>query len=457
MYSVNTGLPHAIEPGTKVLFANFPADGHFNPLTGLAVHLKSIGCDVRWYTSKKYAAKLQRLDIPHYALNRALDFGSGTPEEIFPEREKIHSQVKKLVFDMIHAFILRGPEYFEDIREIKEEFDFDVLVADVAFTGSVLVKEKLKIPVISIGVLPLTETSIDLPPAGLGMTPSSTTFGKMKQAVLRFIADRFLFGKPNQVMRDVMGAYGIETEGYNLFDLNVKKSNLFLQSGTQGFEYERSDLGKNIRFVGPLLPYLGKKGGKPWYNEKIRQYQKVILITQGTVERDINKLVIPALEAFKNTEYLLIVTTGGANTTELRDQYPQDNIIIEDFIPFEDVMPYCDVYISNGGYGGVLLSIQNQLPMVVAGKHEGKNEINARVGYFKLGINLKTETPTVQQLKKSVEEVLNSETYLANVKALRAEFKRYNSKDLFVGYLADVINDKQRTERKYKMKMEAIY
>jgi hypothetical protein len=29
--------------------------------------------------------------------------------------------------------------------------------------------------------------------------------------------------------------------------------------------------------------------------------------------------------------------------------------------------------------GGVLLGIQNKLPMVVAGVHEGKNEINTRM------------------------------------------------------------------------------
>src|SRR5215213_5378130 len=54
---------NAIKPGTKILFANFPADGHFNPLTGLAAHLKKIGCDVRWYTSDRYQAKIERLGI----------------------------------------------------------------------------------------------------------------------------------------------------------------------------------------------------------------------------------------------------------------------------------------------------------------------------------------------------------------------------------------------------------
>ncbi len=35
-------------------------------------------------------------------------------------------------------------------------------------------------------------------------------------------------------------------------------------------------------------------------------------------------------------------------------------------------MPKCDVYATNGGYGGVLLSIDHALPMVCAGINEGK-------------------------------------------------------------------------------------
>ena len=53
--------------------------------------------------------------------------------------------------------------------------------------------------------------------------------------------------------------------------------------------------------------------------------------------------------------------------------------------------------------------------MVVAGVHEGKNEINERVGYFKLGINLKTEKPSVYQLGKSVEAILSSDEFSINV------------------------------------------
>jgi MGT family glycosyltransferase len=447
----------SIPSGTKILFACFPADGHFNPLTGLAMHLKEKGCDVRWYTSEYYAQKLKRLGIHHYKFEKAVDTNASMIAEIFPERALHKSQVKKLVFDMIHAFILRGPEYFEDIKEIKKEFDFELVIADITFTGLPFIKEKLKVPVISVGIFPLTETSKDLPPAGLGLAPSSSFFGRRKQDILRFVADKFLFAKPNKVMNEVFAAYGIDSEGLNLFDINIKKANLFLQSGTPGFEYKRSDLGSNIRFIGPLLPYAKKKEHALWYNEKLHRFDKVILVTQGTVEKDINKLILPALEAFKNSDHLVIVTTGGSKTKELRELYPDDNFIIEDFIPFEEVMPYADVYVSNGGYGGVLLSFQHQLPMVVAGVHEGKNEICTRIGYFKLGIDLRTETPSADQLRMSVQQIIANPVYTENVAKLAGEFRQYDPNELCENYVAEVLGVSQFTSIKNNKETAFVY
>jgi UDP:flavonoid glycosyltransferase YjiC (YdhE family) len=101
-------------------------------------------------------------------------------------------------------------------------------------------------------------------------------------------------------------------------------------------------------------------------------------------------------------------------------------------------MPHADVYITNGGYGGVTLSIQNELPMVVAGVHEGKNEICARVGYFKYGINLKTEKPKSSQILRAVNEVLSNPLYKTNVQRLRKEFSRYNANEICAHHVAEL-------------------
>ncbi|WAC14498.1 glycosyltransferase [Dyadobacter pollutisoli] len=424
----------------KILFANMPFDGHFNPLTGIAMHLKSQGHDVRWYSASFYEEKVKKLDIPFYPFKKAVEYDQHSMDEVFPERVEIQSQIKKLQLDIKNSFVLRAPEFFEDIQEINESWSFDLMISDVAFTAIPFVKEVLHKKVVAIGVFPLTENSKDLPPAGLGMTPSDTFFGRRKQDFLRMFADRVLFRESAAIFREMFRKYGIQPAKGNVFDVLGKKSDLLLQSGTPGFEYKRSDLSSHIRYVGALLPYSGKQMPLPDLGDKLNAYEKVILVTQGTLEKDPEKIIVPTLKAFKNSKHLVIATTGGSQTAELQKRFPEDNIVIRDFIPFNDIMPHCHVYVTNGGYGGVMLGIENKLPLVVAGIHEGKNEINARVDYFGLGIDLKTEFPSPEQISNSVQKVLSNSAFSNNVKKLSMEFKDYNPQQLCEKYINELLN-----------------
>ncbi len=424
--------------GKRILFASMPAEGHVNPLTGLAKHLQHIGCDVRWYTGMSYSEKIAKLGIPFYPYVNAMDFTGDNLAELVPEREKINNKIKKLVFDLIHVFVKQAPKFVADMKEIRKEFPFDLVIAECTFTAIPLVKKVFGVPVVGVGITPLMENSRDLPPTGLGMTPSYTTFGKLRQAFLRYVTNRILFRRANKVTRDTLGEFGVDYGQTFIFDISVKASDLYLQSGTPGFEYHRSDMSRNVRFIGSLLPYSSRKSAS-WYDPRLSQFNNVILVTQGTVEGDVEKLLVPTLEAFQGTDTLVVCTTGGSMTEELRQRFPQRNIIIEDFIPFDQVMPYANAYITNGGYGGVMLGIQNALPMVVAGVHEGKNEICARIGYFKLGINLRTEKPKAAQIRKAIQRILSDTTYRTNAEKLSQEFSRYNPGELCARYVSALL------------------
>lgn len=415
----------------KILFANIPADGHFSPLTTLAMHFKNSGYDVRWYTGKTYASKIEQMGISYYLFNKAKEVTVHNIDEVFPERKRIKNHVKKIIFDICTYFIDRGTEFFEDIREINNSFDFDVLVCDSAFTGMAFVREKLNKHTVSIGILPLCESSSQLPPPIMGLTPAGSFAGKAFHAFLRVLTDKVLFKKPHALIRQQFEKQGMSTNGKNLFDVQIDKSTIFLQSGAPGFEYPRQYMSKHIHFIGPLLPYNNQQAAPLHFSEKLYRYEKVLLVTQGTFEGDVTKLIIPTLEAFKKRNFLLIVTTAGWHTSMLRERYKAfDNVIIEDFIPFAQIMPHTDVFISNGGFGGVMQSICNNVPMVVGGIHEGKNEICARVGYFQLGINLHTERPSASKIKKAVGKVLAGKHYYQNTKRLSAEFSAYKPAEI---------------------------
>ena len=151
--------------------------------------------------------------------------------------------------------------------------------------------------------------------------------------------------------------------------------------------------------------------------------------------RDPAKLMIPTIEALKDTDSRIVVATGGANTEELRRRYPQPNVVVEDYVDFARVFPFTDVFVTNGGFGGVLLSLSHGVPLVTAGLNEGKSDVNARVAYAGVGVNLKTETPSAAAVRSAVETVLGDPSWRERAQAMRGQFEAEDS----VGAAVEVI------------------
>lgn len=425
----------------KILIANVPADGHFNPLTGIAVHLQSLGHEVRWYTQDLYKEKIEKLGLVHYPFVKHPQLNQENFQPFFKERAQMKSQIAKFRFDLEHIFVRRTPEIMEDLEAIHREYPFDLLIADLLFLAIPMVKARFNIPVVAVGIIPINESSRDLPPAGMGLLPGKSIFSGARNAITRIMSNQLIFKKVEKIYRELLLQHGVsDAPSGNLFDIVYRSADMVWQSGTPGFEYKRSDWNPRLRFIGPLLPHSPRQ---QTVYELIRhkRYDRIVLVTQGTAEKDHEKILVPTLEAFKDSNTLVVATTGKSGTAELRARYPQSNFIIEDFIPFNDIMPLCDVYVTNGGYGGVLLGIKNKLPMVVAGVHEGKNEICARVGYFKLGINLKTERPAPAAIRKAVEEVTENNMYRQNVKNLAMEFSRYNTNSIVTNLMEELFKE----------------
>jgi UDP:flavonoid glycosyltransferase YjiC (YdhE family) len=105
-------------------------------------------------------------------------------------------------------------------------------------------------------------------------------------------------------------------------------------------------------------------------------------------------------------------------------------------VDFDFVLSYANVFICNGGYGSVLLSLSKGVPLLVAGVREGKNDVNAHVDYFKAGIDLRTESPKPDAIRRGVERLLREPQWKQNVARLRDEFSRYQPFKLIDGYLA---------------------
>jgi UDP:flavonoid glycosyltransferase YjiC (YdhE family) len=222
----------------------------------------------------------------------------------------------------------------------------------------------------------------------------------------------------------------------DFFELTRRCATYYFQSGVPGFDYPRRNLPENVKFVGPLLPNRKAAVLSIQLEDKLREYRSVIVVSQGTVDNaDAEKLFVPALEALKGASHLVIATTGGRNTEELRKRFPEPNVVIEDFVDFDLLFDHADLFICNGGYGSILLALSHGVPILSAGTREGKNDINARIDYCRFGVDLKTERPTPERIAKGTALVLGDKRFAQNVERIRAEFRTYHPLDLIDGYV----------------------
>jgi UDP:flavonoid glycosyltransferase YjiC (YdhE family) len=96
------------------------------------------------------------------------------------------------------------------------------------------------------------------------------------------------------------------------------------------------------------------------------------------------------------------------------------------------VLPKADVFVTNGGYGSVNQAMSFGIPLVTAGLTEDKADVNARVAWSGVGINLATNEPTPQALRAAVRAVLDTPNCRSRASLMAAEFEAIDTRSEIV-------------------------
>jgi UDP:flavonoid glycosyltransferase YjiC (YdhE family) len=169
----------------RILFASIPADGHFNPLTGVAVHLRERGHDVRWYTGPTYAQRLARLGVPHLPYVRATDVNGENLTERFPEYASLGNGPKAIAFALEKVFFGNVHAHLHDLREAHGTFAFEAIVFDAAFYAGRLVHETLGVPAFPVWAAPSpAPTGRPNPPPFFGLAPMAGPLGWARDRIV---------------------------------------------------------------------------------------------------------------------------------------------------------------------------------------------------------------------------------------------------------------------------------
>ncbi|KXH53892.1 hypothetical protein CSAL01_10277 [Colletotrichum salicis] len=424
-----------------ILMVAFPGEGHTNPLLVIAAYLAQKGYEVVFVTTENFRNRVEEAgaewvhtDNPMTNTTfQALREAASLP--IGPER--FAAQIKAVFLETLPPRTLKMEEVLAELQG--RDPDRQIIVVEDVFNWSIFpFRHGRPLPQgfvaapksIGIGVAAFMMESQDTGPVSLGLPADATESGRQRNAVLRQLVEegpmKIMIDAWQQAMKDTGCTTILET---NMFRSCYAAHDYTLQLCSPSLEYDLSDLPSSVEFVG-VLP---RKSAAPnfqypsWWSEVERAqkdniYRHVVFVSQGTVNMDYSELVLPTIEAFSKTEDTLVVATLGGRGAQLPSNFiVPSNARVVDYMPYDTVLEYTDVFISNGGYGALTHAVRNGVPIVLAGESEEKIEVTMRAVYAGLGVSLATQRPSADQIRMGVDRIFQDTKFKKAAMKLKHE------------------------------------
>lgn len=414
----------------KVLLASSPVTGHVNPIVVAARLLKNAGHTVAVYTGRLFREKIESAGIQFFPLPADVDFDMRNIDAAFPERMQHEPGLPQLRFGMKALFVDPIPSQFRGLRAVLREYPADLIMYETSFCGILpllLGPPSLRPPSAYLGISTMQSPREDGAPWGSGLPPAASAAQVEEYAELAKGIDAEITNPVRDHTNNVLHAMGVEPLPGPLFESMSTLADLVLQPCVPGFEYPVREEDSRVRFIGALMPE-GAGDAPLQIKEAKKAGKKVILVSQGTIANDdLGKLLGPAIQAFGEREDFLILVTTGGKPIEMIPGPLSKNTIASKFLNFRQILPDVDVLVAFASYGTVTQALSFGVPMVVTGIGEDKPEVGARVAWTETGIYLRTEHPTVVEVRDAVDQILAGESYRARARELAMEFTAYDA------------------------------
>lgn len=406
----------------SILVCSTPVHGHVTPLLSVSRHLVQQGHRVRFMIGQRYAEAVRKTGAEFVALPEEADYDDSDLTVAFPSRGG-KSGVAGIRWDVSNIFLKPAPAQIRAVDEAVAREPVDAILVENMFIGAVglLARPRDERPaIVNLGIIPLGVESIDTAPFGLGILPRPGVLGRLRNRALSILTKNVIFGGvQRQAEQTILEATGKKLEGF--FMAGASRADAIVQFTVPAFEYQRSDLPETVHFVGPMSRVTKSAGQLPEWWDELDGSRPVVHVSQGTIANtDYDELIAPTMTALADDDVLVVVSTGGRPLSTLPSPLPA-NVRAAEYLPFDQLLPLTDVYVSNGGYGGVHYALEHGVPLVVAGMTEDKAEVTARVQWAGVGVNLRTNKPTPAAVGAAVRRVLADPAHAERSRALGKE------------------------------------
>ena len=420
----------------KVLIASTPAIGHLNPLLAIGRILIAEGHEIVGLSGSASRERIESIG----AQFRPLPAGADFRDIVVPELKNMPPGLEWLRVAMERLLVDTIPAQHKGLEQVLRDFAAEIIIGDDMFFGMLpkLLGPRSKRPPIALcGTSILHWRREDGAPHFLGLPPATTQAQLRQYAAISEEHDRVVNQPLARRLNPCLKDFGVGPLSMTLFESVVELADAYMQMTVPSFEFPRA-IPPSVHFIG-ALPITPNQAPLPSWAHELDGSRKVVLVTQGTLaNHNFGLLTSPTLVALANEpDLLVVVTTGGRPIDAIPGPIPS-NARLASYLPFEWMLPKVDVFVTNGGYGSVNQAMSFGIPLVTAGLTADKADVNARVAWSGVGIDLATNEPTLQALHDAIRTVLDKPNFCRRASLMADEFAEIDTRSEILRIVSEV-------------------
>jgi MGT family glycosyltransferase len=424
----------------KILMASTPATGHLNPLLAVGRILIAAGHEIAFLSGSVLRDRIEAIGARFHALPADADFDLRNILSVVPELRTMPPGAERRRLSLNRIFIDPIPAQYRTLQQILQSYSADVVIGDDTMFGllpMLLGPRSKRPPIVMCGTSFLHWRRDDGAPHFVGLPPATTQAQRKEYAAAYQEEHRLIWQPAADRLNKLLAELGADRLATPLFESVVYLADAYLQLTVPSFEFPRSIPG-TVHFVG-TPPIVANQVSLPSWAKDLDGSRKVVLVTQGTVANDdFDRLIGPTLRALADQSDVLVVATAGGRPIDTIPAPIPTNARLAQYLPFEWILPKADVFVTNGGYGSVNQAMSFGVPLVTAGLTQDKADVNARVAWSGVGIDLATNEPSAQALRDAIRTVLDTPDYRQRASLMAHEFNSIDTESEILRIVSEI-------------------
>ena len=388
---------------SKIVFFCIPASGHTNPTLEVVKELIRQGHEVRYYSYDIMKEKIEATGATYVSCDKY-----DCEQKLRPEdAARIGKDVAFSTNILVETTLALGEKVCEDMKDYQP----DCIVADSMAVWGKAVALRLDIPFIS----------------------STTTFAfnkesakVMKQSFGDFMKLMISMPKINKNIKRLQKA-GYPFKNILDFIQNDEKVNTIVYTSRE-FQPSAETFPEKYCFVGPSIREITE--------EFPASKKKTIYISMGTVNNRMLEFYRNCMEALKNTDYRVIMSVGAMTEISKLGTIPE-NFMIKNSVDQIAVLQQTDVFLTHCGMNSASEGLYFEVPLLMYPQTAEQGGVANRVAEMGAGRYLPGITP--EEIRTSVESLLENDCYRDNAGKISASFRRSGGAKRAVEYILEMI------------------